>query len=86
MRELQLTSAGGLPALMDDLYRTFGFWRTAGAFLLAAWRGRRTVNTLSHLSDRMRRDIGVEESAKASEQAVISLWAMPVGYPALRRN
>ncbi|HEV7317707.1 MAG TPA: DUF1127 domain-containing protein [Ensifer sp.] len=86
MRELQLTSAGGLPALMDDLYKTFGFWRTVGAFLLAAWRGRRTVNQLSHLSDRMRRDIGVEEGAAASEQAVTSLWAMPVAYQALLRN
>ncbi|HEV7309592.1 DUF1127 domain-containing protein [Ensifer sp.] len=86
MRELQLTSAGGLPALMDDLYQTFGFWRTARAFLFAAWRGRRTVNTLSHLSDRMRRDIGVEENARASDEMVISLWARPIAYAVLQRN
>lgn len=86
MRELPLTSAGALPDIMDDLFRTFGFWRTAGAFLFAAWRRQRTLNQLSHLSDRMRRDIGVEEGMKKPEIADISLWQMPVGYPVTRHN
>lgn len=81
MRELQLTSAGTLPAIMDDLFRTFGFWRTVGAFLVATVRRRRTLNHLSHLSDRMRRDIGLEENVKLLESVEISFWAMPVGYP-----
>lgn len=88
MRELQLTTAGALPAIMDDLFRTFGFRRTVGAFLLAAWRRQRTLNQLSHLSDRMLRDIGAEtgEGMKKPEIADISLWQMPVGYPVTRPN
>lgn len=86
MRELQLTSAGTLPAIMDDLFRTFGFRRTVGAFLVAAWRRRRTLNQLSHLSDHLLRDIGAEEGVKKPEMADISLWQMPVGYPVTRHN
>ncbi|SDL23593.1 DUF1127 domain-containing protein [Ensifer sp. YR511] len=88
MRELQLTTAGALPAIMDDLFRTFGFRRTVGAFLLAAWRRQRTLNQLSHLSDRMLRDIGAEtgQGVKKPEIADISLWQMPVGYPVTRHN
>lgn len=86
MHELQLRSAGALLAIMDDLFRTFGFRRTVGAVLVAAWRRRRTLNQLSHLSDRMLRDIGAEEAVKKPEIADISLWQMPVGYPVARHN
>ncbi|WDZ78798.1 DUF1127 domain-containing protein [Ensifer adhaerens] len=86
MRELRLTSAGTLPAIMDDLFQTFGFRRIVGAFLLAAWRRRRTLDHVSHLSDRMLRDIGVEEGMRKPAIADISLWQMPVGYPVTRHN
>lgn len=86
MRELQLTAAGTLPAIMDDLFRTFGFRRTVGAFLVAAWRRQRTLNHLSHLSDRMLRDIGAEEGVKKPAIAEIWLWQLPVGYPWTRQN
>ncbi len=88
MRELQLTTAGTLPAIMDDLFRTFGFRRTVGAFLRAVWRRQRTLNQLSHLSDRMLRDIGAEagEGMKKPEIADISLWQMPVGYPVMIKH
>lgn len=86
MRELQLTTAGSLPAIIDELFRTFGFWQTLKAFIPAAWRRHRTLNQLSHLSDHLRRDIGVEEAASPSDGAVMSLWASPVGYPVLRRD
>ncbi|MEI2296715.1 DUF1127 domain-containing protein [Ensifer sp. MJa1] len=86
MRELQLTAAGSLPAIMDELFRTFGFWRTLKAVVPAAWRRHRTLNQLTHLSDHLLRDIGAEEGVTRPATADISLWAMPVGYPVCRKN
>ncbi|PSH62623.1 DUF1127 domain-containing protein [Phyllobacterium brassicacearum] len=59
MREAQFDS---LAATVDELCQKFGVWNTARALLLAVLRRRQTKNQISHLSNRMRRDIGVPDS------------------------
>lgn len=61
MREAQFL-VDNPAAAIDELFRKFGVWKTAQALLTAVWRRRQTRNDISHLSDRMRRDIGVAES------------------------
>jgi hypothetical protein len=61
MREAQSLVADTLAATVDELYRKFGVWKTARALLHAAWTRRQTRNQISHLSNRMRRDIGLPE-------------------------
>ncbi|QFI67073.1 hypothetical protein EKH55_2199 [Sinorhizobium alkalisoli] len=40
----------------------------------AAWRQRQTTSHVSHLSNRMRRDIGLPESDDTPEQIGSFLW------------
>jgi len=61
MREAQLLVDNPATAI-DELFRKFGVWKTAQALLLAVWRRRQTQNHISHLPNRMRRDIGLPES------------------------
>lgn len=61
MREPQAIVVEPLAAAADELYRKFGVWKTARALMSAAWRRRQAQNQISHLSNRMRRDIGLPE-------------------------
>ncbi|WP_026620983.1 hypothetical protein M728_004659 (plasmid) [Ensifer sp. WSM1721] len=63
MREAQSLVVDTLAATIDELYRKFGVWKTTRALLRAAWMRRQTKNQISHLSNRMRRDIGLPEDA-----------------------
>ncbi len=75
MREAQVEVAETLSATIDELYQKFGVWRTARALVLAAWRRHQTVNQVSQLSDRMRRDIGLPEAEDAYGAARFwSIW------------
>lgn len=62
MREPQAIVVEPLAAAADELYRKFGVWKTARALMSAAWRRRQVQNQISHLSNRMRRDIGLPEA------------------------
>ncbi|UIJ92260.1 DUF1127 domain-containing protein (plasmid) [Sinorhizobium meliloti] len=62
MREPQAIVVEPLAATVDELYRKFGVWKTARALMSAAWRRRQAQNQITHLSDRMRRDIGLPEA------------------------
>jgi hypothetical protein len=62
MREPQAIVVEPLAAAADELYRKFGVWKTARALMSAAWRRRQAQNQISHLSNRMRRDIGLPEA------------------------
>ncbi|MCA1491634.1 DUF1127 domain-containing protein [Sinorhizobium alkalisoli] len=74
MRDSQLLIANTLTATVDDLCQQFGVWKTARALARAAWRQRQTTSHVSHLSNRMRRDIGLPESDDTPEQIGSFLW------------
>ncbi len=74
MRDSQLTVANALTATVDELCKQFGVWKTARALVRAAWRRRLTTNHVSHLSNRMRRDIGLPEDDDAPGQIRSFLW------------
>ena len=74
MREAQLLVVDTLGATVDDLYRKFGVWKTARALLTAIWRHRQTTNQVSHMSNRMRRDIGLPEDEDRLLEARFPLW------------
>jgi hypothetical protein len=74
MREAQFLVVGTLTATVDELCRKFGVWKTTRALLLAAWRHHQMTNHVSHLSNRMRRDIGLPENDDAPGQIRFSLW------------
>ena len=73
MREAQFIIADSLTTTVDELCLKFGTWKTARALLRAALR-RRQTNQISHLSNRMRRDIGLPESEDVLLEARFSLW------------
>ncbi|MEJ6846682.1 hypothetical protein [Sinorhizobium fredii] len=74
MRETQFLVVDTLAATVDDLFRKFGARKTARALLLALWRHRQMTNQVSHLSDRMRRDIGLPENEDRLLEARFPLW------------
>ncbi|MCA1441409.1 DUF1127 domain-containing protein [Ensifer sp. IC4062] len=74
MREAQFLVVDTLAAATDDLCRKFGVWKTARALIQAAWRHRQTTNQVSHLSNRMRRDIGLPDGEPGLLEARFSLW------------
>jgi hypothetical protein len=63
-----------LAATVEELCQTFGVWKTAQALLLAVWTRRQTKNQITHLSNRMRRDIGLPDSDDGLLEAKFSLW------------
>ena len=73
MREAQYIIVDTLAATVDELCLKFGTWKTAGALLRAALR-RRQTNQISHLSNRMRRDIGLPQSEDVPLKARFSVW------------
>ncbi|QLL66318.1 DUF1127 domain-containing protein [Sinorhizobium mexicanum] len=74
MREAQFLVADTLASTADDLCRKFGVWKTARALILAAWRHHQMTNQVSHLSGRMRRDIGLPDGERGLLEAKFSLW------------
>ncbi len=73
MREEQFIVVDALATTVDELCLKFGTWKTARALLRAALR-RRQTNQISHLSNRMRRDIGLPENEAVLLEARFSLW------------
>lgn len=71
MREAKALIVDTLTVTVDELYQKFGVWKTAHALILAVWRRRQMKNDISHLSNLMRRDIGLPDR---EESAPISLW------------
>nr|WP_084683234.1 DUF1127 domain-containing protein [Neorhizobium vignae] len=74
MRESQFIVADTLSAAVHELCREHGVWKTAGALLLTAWRGRQERNQVSDLSNRMRRDIGFPELEDDRRNVRFSPW------------
>ncbi|WP_174063235.1 DUF1127 domain-containing protein [Agrobacterium larrymoorei] len=59
MSEEQSLSVNDVSKAVDDLFRSFGVWTTVKAVLVVAWQRRKAVADVSHLSDHMRRDVGL---------------------------
>lgn len=59
---------------VDELVARLGLWTTLKAVLLAAWQQRRTRTHISHLSDRMLRDIGQTVRKPLPGQPLIPPW------------
>ncbi|WFU50947.1 DUF1127 domain-containing protein [Sinorhizobium terangae] len=74
MREAQFLVVDTLAATIEDLCRKFGVRNTARALIMAAWRHRQTMNQVSHLSDRMLRDIGLPDGKRGLLEAKFSIW------------
>ncbi|MDX0439975.1 DUF1127 domain-containing protein [Sinorhizobium medicae] len=74
MRETQSIAVDLLAATVDELYRKFGAWKTARALMTAVLRRRQAQNQISHLSNRMRRDIGLPDAEE--EFSVLDIGAL----------
>ena len=73
MREVKALVVDTLTATVDELCQKFGVRKTACALILAVWRRRQTKNHISHLSNRMRHDIGLADNEEAPR---FPLWVI----------
>ncbi len=74
MHKEQSVIASSPLAAIEEICRTFGFWRSAKALLHVAVRGRRRPNAVSDLSDRMRADIGLPPEHRWHRPARFDPW------------
>ena len=74
MQERQSLVVDRLTASIEELHRTFGAWNTAWALLRAMRKQRQAKNRISHLSDRMLRDMGLPERKDTPLVGVAFLW------------
>lgn len=74
MQEKQSLVVDRLTASIEELHRTFGAWNTAWALFRAIRKQRRATNSLSHLSNRQLRDMGLPERRDGPLDGVAFLW------------
>lgn len=74
MQERQSLVVDRLTASIEELYRTFGAWKTAWALFRVIRRERRAKNRLSHLSNRQLRDMGLPERKETPFESVLVPW------------
>jgi hypothetical protein len=60
---------------VDELFSHFGVWATLRAMLVVAWRRHQTRAQVTHLSDHMRRDIGLPVIKERQAPPLIPPWA-----------
>ncbi|MGV1752975.1 DUF1127 domain-containing protein [Agrobacterium sp. CG674] len=60
---------------VDELFSHFGVWVTLRAMLVVAWKRHQTRAHVSHLSDHMRRDIGLPVIKERKAPPLIPPWA-----------
>nr|WP_117195672.1 DUF1127 domain-containing protein [Rhizobium terrae] len=78
MRKSQSWVADPLSATIAELCREYGVWNTARALIAAVWRRHRERNDVSHLSNRMRRDVGLPEIEDAPGERRLSYWGIRI--------
>jgi len=61
MHKRQSLIVDRLTVSIEELHQTFGAWNIAMALFRAIRKQSRTTNQISHLSDRMLRDLGLPE-------------------------
>lgn len=74
MQDRQSLVVDRLTASIEELHRTFGAWNTAWALYRAIRKQRRATNRISHLSNRMLRDMGLPERKETPLQGTSFLW------------
>ena len=72
-KELSLR-VNDLPNAVDELLLSFGVWPTFNAVLLGMLRRQGRKNHVSHLSDRMRRDVGLPVEKALPGQPLVPPW------------
>lgn len=60
--------------VVGDLYERHGLWKIVRALVVAWWAKRTVRNHVSHLSERMRRDIGLAPEKRFTRPVVVSFW------------
>ena len=74
MQEKQSMVVDRLTVSVEELHRTFGAWNTAWALLRAMRKQRQAKNRISHLSNRMLRDMGLPERKDTPLDGAAFLW------------
>ncbi|CAH0341113.1 DUF1127 domain-containing protein [Rhizobium sp. CECT 9324] len=74
MLKEQSIVADSLTTAVDELCQKFGVWAAARTLIYVAWTKRRTSNSVSGMSDRMRRDIGLLPEENRRLPSRFSLW------------
>ena len=74
MQEKQSLVVDRLNASVQELHQTFGAWNTALALVRAIRRQRRATNRISHLSNRMLRDMGLPERKESPFEGARIPW------------
>ncbi|WP_082760113.1 DUF1127 domain-containing protein [Agrobacterium bohemicum] len=74
MSKEQSLRVNNVSEAVDELFSQFGAWTTVKAMLFVAWRRQQTRAHVSHLSDYMRRDIGLPVEKPLPYQSLIPPW------------
>jgi uncharacterized protein YjiS (DUF1127 family) len=74
MQEKQSLIVDRLAASIAELHQTFGAWNTAWALVRAIRRQRRARSGISHLSNRMLRDMGLPERKDPPVGGTMTPW------------
>jgi hypothetical protein len=74
MQEKQSLVVDRLTASIEELHHSFGTWNIAWALVRAIRKQRRTTNSISHLSNRMLRDMGLPERKDPPLGGVVFGW------------
>ncbi len=74
MSKQQSLSVNDLSKAVDELVRTFGVGATLKAVLLGMLTRQRTKNHAAHLSDRMRRDVGLPVREPVPGEPLVPPW------------
>ncbi|WP_320201684.1 DUF1127 domain-containing protein [Agrobacterium sp. rho-13.3] len=74
MTKEQSLRVNNVSQAVDDLFRHFGVWATVKAMLVVAWQHQQTKSHVTHLSDHLRRDIGLPVNKSRSGPPLIPPW------------
>lgn len=74
MSQEQSLSVNNVFDHVEDMFSRFGVWATVQALFVVAWRRHGAKTEVSHLSDYMRRDIGLPVHKPMPGQPLIPPW------------
>lgn len=74
MHKRQSLVVDRLSASIEELHQAFGAWNIAMALFRAIRKQSQTTNRISHLSDRMLRDLGLPERKEDPVERFVRPW------------
>jgi hypothetical protein len=75
MSQEQSLSVNNVSRSVDEVVKQFGVWSTLLAVMVVAWQRQRAKSDVYHLSDYMRRDIGLPVNRRRfQEKPLIPPW------------